>query len=105
MDDARAEAEMVMFETVEKLLKKSHVKPSEVDVLVTNCSIFGPTPSLSAMIVNKFKMRSDIHSFSLGGMGCSASPIGADLVQSFLQNPAHKYGLLVSCENLTQNFY
>jgi 3-ketoacyl-CoA synthase len=73
--------------------------------LVTNSSLLNPTPSLSALIVNKFKMRSDIHSFSLGGMGCSAGLIGADMVGSFLQNTKMHYGLLISTENITHNFY
>jgi 3-ketoacyl-CoA synthase len=46
-------------------------------------------------------MRSDIHSFSLGGMGCSASPIGADLVCNMLQSKENRYGLLISTEILT----
>lgn len=33
---------------------------------MVNCSLFNPTPSLSAMIINHFKMRSDIDSFNLG---------------------------------------
>ena len=32
-------------------------------------------------IVNEFKMRSDIRSFNLSGMGCSASLISVDLVK------------------------
>ena len=42
---------------------------------MVNCSLFCPTPSLSAMLVNRFKMREDILSFNLGGMGCSAGKI------------------------------
>ena len=50
-------------------------------------------------------MKSSIHSFSLGGQGCSASGIGADLCYNMLQNKKYKYALLVSTENITQNFY
>jgi predicted naringenin-chalcone synthase len=41
-----------------------------VDILVTNCSIYCPTPSLASMLINHFKFRSDIQSYHLGGMGC-----------------------------------
>ena len=35
--------------------------------VVVNCSLFNPTPSLSAMLIHHFKMRSDIDSYNLGG--------------------------------------
>ncbi len=37
------------------------------------------------MIINKFKMRSDIKSFNLAGMGCSAGVIAIDLAKDMLQ--------------------
>ena len=43
------------------------IKPRDIDFLVVNCSLFCPTPSLSAMIVNHFRMRSNIVSYNLGG--------------------------------------
>ena len=43
------------------------VQPKEIDFLVVNCSLFNPTPSLSALVVNQFKLRSDIVSYNLSG--------------------------------------
>lgn len=57
----------------------------QIDILVVNCSLFNPTPSLSAMIVNHFKMRSNIVSYNLGGMGCSAGVIAVGLAREQLQ--------------------
>lgn len=57
----------------------------QIDILVVNCSLFNPTPSLSAMIVNHFKMRSNIVSYNLGGMGCSAGVIAVGLAKEQLQ--------------------
>ena len=59
----------------------------QVDILVVNCSLFNPTPSLSAMIVNHFKMKSSIVSYNLSGMGCSAGVIALSLAQELLQVP------------------
>lgn len=84
IEDAREEAAYVMFPTIQKLFEKTGLKPTDIDVLVTNCSLFCPTPSLSAMIINKFKMKHSIHNFSLGGMGCSAGPCGIDLIYHFM---------------------
>ena len=57
----------------------------QIDILVTNCSLYCPTPSLSAQIVNKFKMRSNVITYSLGGMGCSAGVIAIGLAKELLQ--------------------
>ena len=57
----------------------------QVDILIVNCSLFNPTPSLAAMIINHFKMRSNIISYNLSGMGCSAGVISIALAQELLQ--------------------
>lgn len=85
MAEARKEAEMVMFGAVDELLKKTRVKAKDIGVLVVNCSLFNPTPSLSAMIVNHYKLRGNIISYNLGGMGCSAGLISIDLAKQLLQ--------------------
>ncbi len=79
-------------------------RPIQIGILVVNCSLFNPTPSLSAMIINKFKMRSNILSYNLAGMGCSASPISIDLAKQLLQLHPSTYALVVSTENITQNW-
>ena len=61
------------------------LKPTDIDILIVNCSLFCPTPSLSAMIVNHFRMRPDILSYNLGGMGCSAGVIAIGLAEKMLQ--------------------
>jgi hypothetical protein len=33
------------------------VKPKEIGILIVNCSLFNPTPSLAAMVINHFKVR------------------------------------------------
>ncbi|KAH9330648.1 hypothetical protein KI387_002756, partial [Taxus chinensis] len=63
MKEARAEAEMVMFGALDELFEKSRVRPKDIGILVVNCSLFNPTPSLFAMIINHYKMRDNIMSF------------------------------------------
>ena len=85
MAEARKEAEIVMFGAIDELLAKTKVKPKDIGILVVNCSLFNPTPSLSAMIVNHYKLRGNILSYNLGGMGCSAGLISIDLAKELLQ--------------------
>ncbi|XP_074330798.1 3-ketoacyl-CoA synthase 4-like [Apium graveolens] len=102
---AREEAEMVIFGSLDNLFKVTNVDPKDIGVLVVNCSLFNPTPSLSAMIVNKYKLRGNVRSFNLGGMGCSAGIIATDLASDMLQVHRNTYAIVVSTENITQNWY
>ena len=42
------------------------------------------------MLVNHFKMRSDVLSYNLGGMGCSAGVIAIGLADKLLQVSRHR---------------
>lgn len=95
----------MIFDCVRKLLDKTNTKASEIDILVINCSLFSPTPSLCSMVINEFKMKSNICSYNLSGMGCSAGLISIELVQNLLRAIPNAKALVVSTENLTQNLY
>ncbi|KAM1030689.1 3-ketoacyl-CoA synthase 4-like [Malus sylvestris] len=105
MAAARQEAEQVVFGALDDLFANANVKPKDIGILVVNCSLFNPTPSLSAMVVNKYKLRGNIRSFNLGGMGCSAGVIAVDLAKDMLQIHRNTYAVVVSTENITQNWY
>lgn len=105
LDEARREAEEVMFGTLDELFTKTHVKPRDVGILVVNCSVFCPTPSMCAMIVNRFKMRGNILSYNLGGMGCSAGVIAIALAKDLLRVHRKTYAVVISTENITLNWY
>ena len=57
----------------------------QIDILVTTCSIYCPTPSMASMVMNHFKMRNDVHSYHLGGMGCGNGAVGICMVHDLLQ--------------------
>ncbi|KAH7521367.1 hypothetical protein FEM48_Zijuj07G0025600 [Ziziphus jujuba var. spinosa] len=104
-EDARKEAEAVIFGAVDQLLEKTGVKGEEIGIVIVNCSIFNPVPSLSAMVVNRYRLRENVLSFNLGGMGCGASLAAIGLARQLLQVHHNSYALVVSTENITQNFY
>ncbi|WVZ56036.1 hypothetical protein U9M48_006622 [Paspalum notatum var. saurae] len=105
MEASRAEAQLVIFSAIDDLVRRTGLKPKDIDILVVNCSLFSPTPSLSAMIINKYKLRSNIRSFNLSGMGCSAGLISIDLTRDMLQVHPNSNALVVSTEIITPNFY
>ena len=61
------------------------VDPASVGAVITTCCTFNPTPSLSAFVVNRFGLRPGVKTYSLGGMGCSASIIALDLANELLK--------------------
>nr|GEW08258.1 3-ketoacyl-CoA synthase 5-like [Tanacetum cinerariifolium] len=68
-------------------------------------SLFAPTPSLSAMVINKYKMKSDVKNYNLSGMGCSAGLISIDFAKNLLQVHPESYAVVISTETLTPNSY
>jgi 3-ketoacyl-CoA synthase len=46
---------------------------------------------MASMLVNHFKMRTDIQSYHLGGMGCANGVVAINLIRDLLQvNPKSK---------------
>jgi predicted naringenin-chalcone synthase len=75
MDAAAEEAKMVTTALVSDLLDKTGLKPTDIDILVTNCSIYCPTPSMASMVVSwrrffSFRRR---RFFAVGGAALSSS--------------------------------
>ncbi|KAL0410942.1 UNVERIFIED_CONTAM: 3-ketoacyl-CoA synthase 20 [Sesamum latifolium] len=104
-DCGRGEAETVICGAVGDLMAKTGVNPRDIGVVIVNISTFNPVPSLSAMIVNRYKLREDVLSYSLGGMGCSAGVIAVDLAKWLLQVRSNTYALVMSLESPTSSYY
>ncbi|KAL6605813.1 hypothetical protein ACP70R_041466 [Stipagrostis hirtigluma subsp. patula] len=106
LEAARGEVDLVVFSAIDDLLAKTGISPDAIDILVVNCSLFCPTPSFVDMIINRYKLRSDIRSTHLSGMGCSAGLISVGLARSLLQVAPHgAHALVVSTETITPNYY
>lgn len=105
IEASRDEAKLGIFSAIDDLLARTGFKPNDIDILVFNCSLFSPTPSLASMIVNHYKFRGDIRTFNLSGMGCSAGLISIDLVRELLQVHPNSTAIVVSTEIITPNYY
>jgi len=85
MEGARREAEAAIYGVVDDLLLKTRAKVGHIGALVVCCSLSSLVPSLTSMIVNKHKLRHDIKSYNLSGMGCSANIATIGLAKQLLQ--------------------
>lgn len=85
LEAARNESEMVIFGAIDSLLAKTKIECSEIGILIVNCTVFNSIPSLCSMIVNRYKLREDICSYNLTGMGCSSSLLATGLAKQILQ--------------------
>ncbi|XP_051137976.1 3-ketoacyl-CoA synthase 6-like [Andrographis paniculata] len=103
--EAIKEVHMVLSPVLEDLLSKTKMSPTDIDILIVNCSGFCPAPSLSSIIVNKYSMRQDIKSFTLSGMGCSASAVAIDMAYNILKTHKNSNALILSTEILSTGWY
>lgn len=53
--------------------------------MIVSCSCYAPTPSMAACLVNRLRMRPDVLTYHLAGMGCSSSLVCVDLAKRLLQ--------------------
>ncbi|KAH7277742.1 hypothetical protein KP509_38G004900 [Ceratopteris richardii] len=105
MEDARAETENLIAVAAKRLLRETGVEGREIDIVIINSSLFNPSPSLSAFAVRTLKLRSNVKTFNLAGMGCSAGLLSIDLAKHLLRVHKNSYALVLSTENITNNFY
>jgi 3-ketoacyl-CoA synthase len=107
IEEARTEAELVVFSAIDDLLAKTRcVNLDAIDVLITNCSVFCPEPSIADRIVNRYMLRGDIRVINLSGMGCSSGVTAVGLARNILQVvPSGSHVLVVSTETLGPNYY
>nr|KAJ0220216.1 hypothetical protein LSAT_V11C200092890 [Lactuca sativa] len=103
--DSVSEIEAVFYDTLDRIFARSKILPSQVDILVVNVSLLSAVPSLTSRIINHYNMRSDIKSFNLSGMGCSASLISVDLVQHLFKAHKKKIAIVVSTESMSSQWY
>ncbi|XP_050387423.1 3-ketoacyl-CoA synthase 19-like [Argentina anserina] len=105
LGDALLEMDDIFFTTLDNLFNGNRVSPSEIDILIVNVSLFSPSPSLTARIVNRYKMKSSIKAFNLSGMGCSGSLVAIDLVRNMFKTYKNMIALVVSTESVGPNWY
>eukprot|EP00877_Chromochloris_zofingiensis_P010096 jgi/Chrzof1/533/Cz01g19090.t1_LCKAS2 len=99
------ECRMVVCGAMEGLMKRAGLAPKDVDILITTCSIFCPTPSMASMVINAFKLRPNIQAYHLGGMGCSNGVVAVNMVKDMLKAHPNSNAVLITTEVTTPAFY
>ncbi|KAJ3691524.1 hypothetical protein LUZ61_020688 [Rhynchospora tenuis] len=105
IDDSMLEMDEFFKTSVSDIFAKTKILPSEVDVLVVSISAFSPSPSLASRIIKQQKMRDDVKTYNLSGMGCSASLIAIDLVNNIFKSGKKTIAMVVSSESIVPNWY
>ncbi|XP_022943417.1 3-ketoacyl-CoA synthase 12-like [Cucurbita moschata] len=105
LDDGISEMDEFFHDSIQKLFDKSGFSPPEIDILVVNVSMLASIPSLSARIINHYKLRPDVKVFNLTGMGCSASLISIDVVSRVFKSYKNMNALVITSESLSPNWY
>lgn len=105
LDSAMEECKLAVCGAMQGLLDKMKLHPQDIDILVTTCSIFCPTPSMASMVVNHFKMKSSIQSYHLGGMGCGNGVVAINLMRDLLKARPNCNAILICNETTTPALY
>lgn len=92
-----ARSQYTMMQGLFRPLGVIQTHASQVDVVIVSCSCFAPTPSMAAMLVNHFKMRQDVLTYNLSGMGCSSSLICVDMAKHLLKVLPEGLATLLAC--------
>ncbi|XP_055822270.1 3-ketoacyl-CoA synthase 20-like [Solanum dulcamara] len=104
-NNSRKEIEKVMFGAIDDVLSKTGVKARQIGIVIVNIGVHNPTPSLSSMIVNRYKLGVHVLTYNISGMGCSAGLISIDLANRLLQTQVSGYALVVSAESINAGYY
>ncbi|KAM7268384.1 hypothetical protein ACFE04_010550 [Oxalis oulophora] len=105
LKDGREEASIQIFGAIDDLFASTNIKPHQIKILIVNCGVLNPTPSLSSMVINHYKLRHNIQSYNLGGMGCAAGIVAIDLAKDLLNVYRGAYALVVSTEVVSYTWY
>uniref|UniRef100_M1BC96 3-ketoacyl-CoA synthase n=1 Tax=Solanum tuberosum TaxID=4113 RepID=M1BC96_SOLTU len=113
-EESRKGTEKVIFGAIDDLLAKTKVKAREIGIVIVNIGLYNPTikteyvltptPSLSSMIVNHYKLGVDVLTYNICGMGCSAGLISIDLANRLLQTQVSAYAMVVSTESTDSGY-
>src|SRR6478609_345000 len=85
-------------QAVRSALEAAHVRPDEVDAIVTVSSTGIAVPTIDARIVSRIGLRPDVKRVPLFGLGCVAGAAGMARVHDYLRGFPQHVAVLLSVE-------
>ena len=89
---------------LKKSLKKSSLKPVDIDFLITVSCTGIMIPSLDAYLINRLEMKQDVVRLPVTEMGCAAGVSGIIYAKNFIQANPGKRAAVVAVESPTATF-
>ncbi|KAI3465428.1 hypothetical protein Pfo_022091 [Paulownia fortunei] len=106
LKSAILEAEEGIFSAIDAVLSKTLIDPLSIDIVIVTCGSFSHSPSLCSLIVNHYKLKTDVKTYNLSGMGCSSGVISVDFAARVLRGSRKvQNALVVITESITLNWY
>lgn len=90
--------------SLNKVLKKADLKPTDIDYIITVSCTGIMIPSLDAYLINNLKMKQDIVRLPVTEMGCAAGVSGIIYAKNFLKANPDKRAVVVAVEAPTATF-
>jgi alkylresorcinol/alkylpyrone synthase len=85
-------------QAVRRALEAAHVRPDEVDAIITVSSTGVAVPTIDARIASKLGLRPDVKRIPLFGLGCVAGAAGLARVHDYLRGFPGHVAVLLSVE-------
>ncbi|MBO6829926.1 MAG: type III polyketide synthase [Muricauda sp.] len=87
-----------------KALDKAHLKPTDLDYIITVSCTGIMIPSLDAYLINRLKLKQDIVRLPVTEMGCAAGISGILYAKNFLKANPNKRAAVIAVESPTATF-
>ncbi len=91
-------------QSLQKVLKKASLKPTDIDYIITVSCTGIMIPSLDAYLINKLKMKQDIVRLPVTEMGCAAGVSGMIYAKNFLKANPNKRAVVIAVESPMATF-
>ena len=90
--------------SLQKVLDKANLQPTDIDFIITVSCTGIMIPSLDAYLINSLKMKQDIVRLPVTEMGCAAGVSGIIYAKNFLKANPNKRAVVIAVEAPTATF-